>query len=132
MIGIDTNVLVRYIVRDDPEQTRIATRFLEKHLTAGNPGFISQVVLCEIVWVLKRAYGYDKSVMLQVIKQILSTQEFKVEHAECAWQAVGDFEKGNADFSDYLIGSSNRLQGCEYTVTFDKEALTHPAFRKCG
>jgi predicted nucleic-acid-binding protein len=131
MIGIDTNVLIRYIVRDEPGQSAAATRYLEKHVSKRNPAYISQIVLCEIVWVLKRAYGYDKKVILQVIRQILGTKEFMVENAECARQAFQDYQNGEADFSDYLIGLSNRFHGCDYTVTFDRKAAPHPAFRGC-
>jgi predicted nucleic-acid-binding protein len=131
MIGIDTNVMIRYIARDDPGQTAVATNFLEKHVSRNNPGFIGQVVLCEIVWVLKQAYGYEKKVILQVIWRILNTREFTVEHAESARQAFAGYEKGDADFSDYWIGAANQAQGCEYTVTFDRKASSHPAFRAC-
>jgi predicted nucleic-acid-binding protein len=131
MIGIDTNVMVRYIVRDDLRQTIVATKYLEKHVSQNNPGFISQIVLCEIVWVLKKAYGCEKKVILQVIEQILNTKEFTIEHADSARQAFADYKKGDADFSDYWIGSANRFHGCDYTVTFDRRALSHPAFRQC-
>ena len=131
MIGIDTNILIRFIVQDDPRQSRIATNFLERHLTKENSGFISQIVLCEVVWVLKRAYGFEKAVIVRVIRQILDTTELTVEHADSARQAVSDFEKGNADFSDYWIGLSNQFVGCDYTVTFDSKAASHPSFRLC-
>jgi predicted nucleic-acid-binding protein len=131
MIGIDTNVLIRYIVRDDLKQTQIATKFLEKRLTQRESGFVSQIVLCEIVWVLKKAYGFEKDVIIQVIQQILDTAELTVEHAESARRAVSDYEKGDADFSDYWIGLSNQFHGCDYTVTFDLRAASHPAFCLC-
>ena len=131
MIGIDTNVLIRYIVRDDPNQTAVATKFLEKNISRNNPGFIGQIVLCEIVWVLKKAYGCEKKVILQVIEQILNTKEFTVENTDSARRAFANYGKGDADFSDYWIGSANQHHGCEYTVTFDRRTLSHPAFRPC-
>jgi predicted nucleic-acid-binding protein len=131
MIGIDTNVLIRYIVRDDLRQTAIATKFMEKHISANHPGFISQIVLCEIVWVMKRAYRYDKKAILRVIGQILKTKEFTVEHAASARQALLDYKNSDADFSDYWIGASNKFHGCDFTVTFDRPASAHPSFREC-
>lgn len=131
MIGIDTNILIRYIIQDDPIQSRLATKFLESNINKANPGFISQIVLCEIVWVLRRAYGYDKPIILQVLNQIIDTSEFIIENSESARQALRDFKEGNADFSDYLIGSANKYHGCEYTLTLDKKAAIHPNFRLC-
>ncbi|MBN1894822.1 type II toxin-antitoxin system VapC family toxin [bacterium] len=132
MIGIDTNVLIRYIVRDDVRQTAIATKYLEQHISAVDPGYISQIVLCEIVWVLKRAYGFPKKIIIEVLQQILKTREFSVECPEIARRAIADYEDGNIDFSDCWIGISNRTAGCEFTVTFDRSALLHPAFRECA
>ena len=74
MIGVDTNVLVRYIVQDDIEQSKDATRFIEKRISSSNPGFINQIVLCELVWVLKRAYGYEKTIIFEVLEKILQTK----------------------------------------------------------
>lgn len=131
MIGIDINVLIRYIVQDDPEQSALATHFLEKSINAVSPGYISQIVICEIVWVLKRAYRYEKSVIIQVIRQILNASELIVENSESVWQALKDFELGDADFSDYLIAQCNRYHGCDYTITFDKQAVQHPLVKLC-
>ena len=64
MIGVDTNVLVRYIVQDDVEQSKIASRFIEGLISSSKPGFVNQIVLCELVWVLKRAYHYDKTIII--------------------------------------------------------------------
>ncbi len=78
MIGLDTNVLIRYIVQDDEYQARIATDFIENECSKENPAFINEVTMCEIVWVLKRAYRYDKSIILNIIQQILSNNEIRV------------------------------------------------------
>ena len=129
MIGIDTNVLVRFIVQDDPKQSRIATRLIETILTLDNKGFISSVVLCEVVWVLKRRYRQPKERLLLVVKSILETDVFEVEHRDCAWRAYYDFDEGAADFSDYYIAQINKENGAPHTLTFDENALKHRLFR---
>jgi predicted nucleic-acid-binding protein len=129
MIGVDTNVLVRYIVQDDIEQSKDATRFIEKRISSSNPGFINQIVLCELVWVLKRAYRYEKTIIFNVLKKILQTKEFVVDNADIVWIALGEYQKGEADFSDYLIASYNRYSDCTHTVTFDQIASNAKYFK---
>jgi len=128
MIGIDTNVLIRYIVQDDEEQAAIATRWIES-CSVETPGWISVIVLCETVWVLSRAYGYDKTMVQSVLQRVYLACELVVEGQVHAWSALRDFAQGNADFSDYLIIHMNRSAGCEYTVTFDKKASSHRLLR---
>jgi predicted nucleic-acid-binding protein len=122
MIGLDTTVLVRYIVQDDPEQSEQATRTIEEHCTVKQPGFINRIVLVELVWVLKGAYGYDKTIIESVLQQILTTAELVVEKSDVAWHALQALQKGTADFADYLIASVNKRHGCQTTVTFDRNA----------
>ena len=129
MIGLDTNVLVRFIVQDDPVQSRIATELIENTLTPENKGFVSAVVLCEVVWVLKKRYRQPKDRLLLVIKSILEADVLEVEHRDCAWRAYYDFDEGPADFSDYYIAQENKKQGARFTVTFDENAQKHPLFR---
>jgi len=129
MIGLDTNVLVRYITQDDEEQAALAGDWIEYHCSVESPGWISVIVLCEIVWVLTRAYGYDKATVQSVLKCIFLACELAVEQQDHAWAALRDHAKGNADFSDYLIAHMNRSAGCEYTVTFDRKASAHRLVR---
>ncbi len=129
MTGLDTNVLARYIAQDDPEQTPVATAFLETSCTKETPGYVNHVVLCELVWVLRYAYHYPKGTVAEVLKQVLSTAEFTVETPDVAWAALRDFEVGNADYADYLIGHKNQQEGCKTTVTFDRRASKHPLFQ---
>ena len=129
MIGIDTNVLIRYIVQDDPGQSRIATRVIEENLSPENKGFVSSVVLCEVIWVLKRFYRQPKEQLLLVVKTILETEVLEVEHRDCAWRAYYDFDEGDADFSDYYIAQVNKVYGASFTVTFDETAQKHRLFR---
>ncbi len=129
MIGLDTNILIRYITQDDKTQAKIASAFIEKNCTIDAPGYISQIVVCEIVWVLKRAYGYDKKIVIDVIERLLKTGELIVENSENIRMALRVYQTGKADFSDYLLAISNSEVGCEYTVTFDKNASDSGLFR---
>lgn len=129
MIGLDTNVLVRFIVQDDPKQSRAASRLVETKCTADEPGWISQIVLCELVWVLVRGYGYNRDTIASIISRLLTVQELRVENAECAWRALIQYEQGRADFADCLIGEVNRMNGVEVTYTFDQRAADGDLFR---
>ena len=122
VIGLDTNVLARYIVQDDPEQARAAVRLIEGRCTAQVPGYVSVPVLVELVWVLSAAYRYEKPVVASVIRQILRTIEFLVEDRETAWVALREFEAGGADFADCLIAHRNHARGCTQIYTFDRGA----------
>ena len=122
MIGLDTNVLVRYIVHDDKKQAAAATSLIEKQCTKETPGFVSQLVLAELFWVLSRGYEYPKNVIVSVITKLLSAVELQVEVAEDVWTALRAYEAGPAEFADYLIGLRGRAFGCEATATFDKKA----------
>ena len=128
MIGLDTNVLVRYIVQDDPQQTRKATRWIEGSCTEENPGFIAHVVLCELVWVLTSAYRYPKPSVVGVLEQILRIAQLRVEDPELAWLSVNDYRRSNADFSDHLIGRLNAAHGCAKTITFNRSAESAAGF----
>lgn len=128
MIGIDTNVLVRYIVRDDAAEARTATRVIEGECSAEDPGLVSLVVLCELVWVLDRGYGYARSDIAGVVRGILSVAELDVENGELAWAALRRFESARADFADYVIGLVARQNGAPTTVTFDRRAADDDLF----
>jgi len=120
--GIDTNVLIRYIVQDDLRQSQKSTQFLEEHCSVETPGHISLIVLCEVVWVLRSAYGYAKDEILKVLQLILSTPEFTIESSVVAWGALRQYKLGKADYPDFIIGQLNRINGCVATVTFDQKA----------
>ena len=128
MIGLDTNVLVRYVTRDDEKQWKRVNTYLKKHCTSKDPAWISNIVLCEVVWVLSSGYGYAKSDIVNLLKQILLTAEVKMEEHDTVRMALREFEAGKADFSDYLIGSLNKKHGCDTTVTFDKKAAGYASF----
>ena len=122
MIGIDSNVLIRYIVQDDPRQARAATRLIEGQCTADDPGFVSHIVVCELVWVLTSGYRYAKSEVVGVLEQLLRVAQLRVEDPQILWRTLEDFRGHRADFSDHLIGRLHAAQGCDRTVTFDRLA----------
>lgn len=132
MIGLDTNVVIRYLVQDDKKQSAAATRFIEKSLTTDVPGYINHICLCEIVWVLQRCYGITKQQMREIIEGLLTTKQLIVQNVEVTWKALRAFDAKNADFCDALIGQINIHSGCEHTVTFDKKAASLPGFDLLG
>ena len=129
MTGIDTNLLVRYITRDDAEQYRRARAFLETDCTQSEPGFVNAVVLCEVVWVLKAAYAASKDEQAQVLERLLDTRQLRIAHRDAVVQAVRDFKAGTADFADCLIGRLNQEARCPVTATFDERASRLDSFR---
>ncbi|WP_455824397.1 PIN domain-containing protein [Pseudomonas graminis] len=122
MIGLDTNVLVRYVTQDDPVQSPKANELIES-LTAFAPGFVSLVSVVELVWVLQSCYQSAKSDVVSVLETLLRTRELTVEHAEIVWQALRRFSANKADFADCLIERCAHAAGCEYTATFDHNAV---------
>ena len=123
MIGLDTNVVVRYLVQDEPKQSARASHIIEKAVKDGELLWICQVTLCEIVWVLERCYSISRNELIRVIEQLLQTQQMRIEKDDVVWQALRDFEHHhNTDFSDCLIGRQNALNECNFTYTFDKNA----------
>lgn len=129
MIGVDTNVLLRYLTQDDPIQSPLATEFIEQQLSTNNLGVISHIVLSEVAWVLNRAYHYSREQVAQALHAMLTCQEFQVETADLAILAWQDYVQGNADFSDYLLARTHQQLGADYTVTFDRKAAHASAFK---
>ena len=129
MIGLDTNVLVRYLIQDDPEQAARANDLIETNCTRQEPDRISLVVLCELTRVLAGAYGYEKKLVVQVLEHILASRELNVEDEDIARSALAAFRRGKADFADYIIVFSNRSAGCEATYSFDRKLAKHDSVR---
>jgi predicted nucleic-acid-binding protein len=127
--GLDTNVLVRYIVQDDVEQSLAATKLIEGGEQAGETFFINQIVLCEVVWVVKRCYSAGRDEIGRMIEQILRTASFRVQRSAEAWSALNLYRKAPSDFADCLIASTNRAADCTETATFDRQAAQTDGFR---
>jgi predicted nucleic-acid-binding protein len=129
MIGLDTNILVRYITQDDPDQSRKASQEIEKGLSAGHIFYVADIVMCELVWVLETAYGYDRGEIAPVLENILRTRQFQFENKELLWQALADYQNTKGDFADHLIGRAGHKAGCRETLTFDAGLKDNPVFR---
>jgi predicted nucleic-acid-binding protein len=122
VIGLDTNVLVRYIAQDDVIQSALAVKLIEKQCSADQPGFVGLVSLVELVWVSESCYGATKKDVVELVRRLLSTKQLLVQDAETVWKALLMFEAGQADFADYLVERVARAAGCASIVTFDKKA----------
>lgn len=122
MLGIDTNVLVRFLVRDDQTQFEKARKLLKREVSNGRRVFINQLVLLETEWVLRSRYGLAKTLMLDTISRLLDAPDIQLEDEPAVEEALFIWRDANADFADCLIGARNRRLGCRTTVTFDTKA----------
>lgn len=129
MIGLDTNILVRLFVADDPKQAQQARRFVDKACTPETPAFVNCVVLTELCWVLTQSYGYSRSQVAMVIEGLLDGDDRIVEHREVVVASLADYKTGRIDFVDALIGHVNRTSGCTMTASFDRKAARYRGFR---
>ena len=121
MIGLDTNVLVRYLTHDDPTQTVAAIRVMNS-LSFDSPGFLSLIVIAELAWVLAISYRYRKKEIERVLENLLRSKELVIERADIVSQASRAFSVGSADFSAYLIERCAHAAECQFTITFDQRA----------
>ena len=128
MIGLDTNVLVRYVMQDDPRQAVRATRLIES-LTPEEPGFVPVVVLVELVWVLQGAYALQRAQVSNVLDTLLRSKELLLDRAELVAQALRRYADGNADLADALIERIAAAAGCSVTLTFDAGAVRSAAMQ---
>jgi predicted nucleic-acid-binding protein len=121
VIGLDTTVLARYVMQDDPRQSPRATRLVES-LSAEAPGFVPVVTLIELVWVLSGSYGLSRAQVATVLETLLRSKELVVDRAELVAQALSRFGTAGADFADALIERMAAAAGCKATMTFDVRA----------
>lgn len=127
MIGIDTNVIVRHLVQDDPQQSAAANALLET-LTPQEPGFISFTTVVETHWVLRRSYRTSATETAAAIRLLLETRELQIEQPDLVRAALLCVDDG-IDFADALIAEAGRSAGCDYSVTLDQRAGRHPHMR---
>jgi len=130
--GLDTNILVRFLVRDDRRQAEAASAYIRKVISDGGACFINLIVFCELVWVLESAYGYGKPEIAGVLEKMLATRQFEIETKDIVRQAVHDYREGSGDIADYLIGRANHSRGCDRTATFDRSLKSSPLFDVIG
>jgi predicted nucleic-acid-binding protein len=129
MKGIDTNVLLRYLLHDDPGQAARAQRYILAAIRGGDRVFINPIVLVEAVWVLESGYGFSRREVAEAIEMVLRTAEFEIDDIDAVWSAHREYQRGQADFADYLICRKNTMAGCAETATFDGALRGTAGFR---
>jgi|SRR5215470_2130975 len=122
MIGLDTNILIRYLTQDDPIQSAKATKILERRLTRANPGFVSIVVMVEVVGVLDRAYGLTGREIATAVERLLQVEVLLIENEQEVFTAMLAVKQGRGSFADALIAELAARAGCTRTLTFDQKA----------
>jgi len=128
MIGLDTDILVRYLAQDDPVQSATATEVFERRLTESDPGFVSIVAMVETVWVLERAYRLAAHEIAAAVERILQAEVLVVEYERDVFTAMIALKEGLGSFADALIAALGARAGCSRTLTFDRKALGIPGF----
>ena len=128
MLGIDTNVLVRFLLRDDEAQFQKANKLIQREVTAGRGVLVSQLVLLETEWVLRSRYGFSKIQLLEVIASLLDTRDIQLADEQSVEEAIYQWKEANADFADCLIAARHRRLGCSATATFDARAVKLTGF----
>lgn len=125
MIGLDTNILVRFFAKDDQKQFEKVYQLFEQ----SNTNFlISYPVLVEVIWVLQRSYGFDKEQLVFILEELNVTENFTFPNHVAVSNAIDSYRNSSADFSDCLIGVLNKNNGCNTTYTFDKDASELSSF----
>jgi predicted nucleic-acid-binding protein len=122
MRGLDTNVMVRYVTADDPAQTAVVKALFEGAEEAGERLFVSSIALCEVVWTLRgRPYSLSRREIATFLEGLLGAHLFELQDRDLLRQALLEYRKGRADFSDYMLGCQNRRAGCDSTLTCDRQ-----------
>jgi predicted nucleic-acid-binding protein len=129
MIGLDSNILVRYFTQDDPVQAALATEVMEQRLSEAEPGFISVVAMAETVWVLDRHYRFSREQIANAVETALRTDLLLVEHEPEVFAALALLRQGRGEFGDALIGALCARAGCSRVLSFDRGALRLPGFQ---
>ncbi|OLE45944.1 MAG: hypothetical protein AUG46_11180 [Acidobacteria bacterium 13_1_20CM_3_58_11] len=129
MIGLDTNILIRYLTQDDPIQSPKAREIIERRLTEEKPGFVSIVAMLETVWVLERGYGLTTHEIVAAVERMLQTDVLVVENEQEVFTAMIALKDGQGSFADAVIAARGARMGCSCTLTFDRKALRLPGFK---
>lgn len=129
MTGLDTNVLLRFLLKDDELQGERASKAIRQAVARSEPVFVGVIVLCEVVWVLASRYGYRKPQLLGLLEEFLGTSRFEIERRDLVRKALDDYRANKADFADCLIGRTNEACGCQHTLTFERPLKSLDTFR---
>lgn len=130
MIGLDTNVVIRYLMKDDAQQFARADALIESAIKNNESLHICLVVICEVVWVLKYHYKIKKEDICDFLEILLHTDHMEVENREIALNSFKAYQNSQADFADCVIGYTNQFEGCTTTFTFDAQAIKLSSFSK--
>lgn len=128
MIGLDTNIIVRYFALDDPVQSRMASEIIERRSSEDEPGFISLVTMVETVWVLSRIYGLSGEETAGIVELMLQADSISIQNEREVFTAMVALKSGQAAFADALIAALGTWAGCPATLTFDKKAARLKGF----
>jgi predicted nucleic-acid-binding protein len=126
--GLDTNILVRFFIQDDPEQTQTVLKLFEQTEEEGGRLHVTAVALCELVWVLGSVYKQTRNQILAALESLLDIELLEVQDRDLVQRALTDCRTGPAEFSDYLIGWQSHQTGCIDTLTFDRGLRNAPRF----
>ena len=129
MIGLDTNVILRYLLQDDPQQALQANQIIDQRLSEHNPGFISLVSVLEVVWVLRSLLKQAPSQIASHLENLLVADSLVVQNEQQVFEAAFALKRGYGEFEDALIGALNAWTGCSHTLTFDRKAARLPHFQ---
>lgn len=128
MIALDTNVLVRFLVEDDPRQSEEAAGFIERAVVSGEQIFVSDVVVCEMVWVFSIAYRIRRAQIVATLRELLRARHLAFTAPDVLARAIDAFDRGKGDFADYLIREHARAAGCAHVASFDRVLLREETF----
>jgi predicted nucleic-acid-binding protein len=128
VIALDTNVLVRFLVRDHEEQSARARELIRRHMDDGRTCLVPDIVLCETVWVLQSCYGFTKAEIVRVMRALSRARHVTFQSDDYFSRALDRFESGQGDFADYLISQVAKANGCEAVATFDRALLKESGF----
>lgn len=129
MTGLDTNVLLRYLLQDDPKQARQANQIIDRQLSEPNPGFVNLATVLEIVWVLRSLLKRSPSQIPAHIEHLLAADSLEVQNEQQVFEAAFALKRGTGEFEDALIGALNVWAGCSRTLTFDRKTARLPHFQ---
>lgn len=129
MTALDTNVIVRFLVRDDEQQSETVYKYLKKAEKSGEAFFIPLAVVLETVWVLGSAYRKSRADILNSLESLMHSQVFRLDRDDVVGRVISDARNSDADIADLIIAHSARASGCKSGLTFDKKAAKHPFFK---
>ncbi len=128
MRGLDTNILVRLLTLDDPQQIAVVQALFAEGTERNERYHVTCIVLCELVWVLRTTHHLKRDKICPMLEALFSVRQFEIQDRDLAKKAVEEYGAGQGDFADYLIGQQNRRAGCDDTISFDGKLAGHPGF----